>query len=236
MSWTVSSGAPDNSNWPPGSSEIAPSPVPSARPMRLPTVDDRLPAEALLHAGEEGANAALALVGHGSVVRAIEGEFLVLGADAIGALRLAAFLDPGDELVAALDRRRVRDVARHADCSSAVIIEWGDVARRAADAITRPPRGKIYICASRDGRNVAMEPDARETHDLVFACAQRLSMQRALIRPVGLQSPRQACTRASAATAAVSARMMRGPSERRSVPALRGARAAPPRQSRLPAR
>ena len=30
---TVSTGAPENSNWPPGSSEIAPPPVTSARPM-----------------------------------------------------------------------------------------------------------------------------------------------------------------------------------------------------------
>ena len=31
--WTVSTGAPDSSNCPPGSSEIAPPPVTSARPM-----------------------------------------------------------------------------------------------------------------------------------------------------------------------------------------------------------
>ena len=33
--WMVSTGAPDSSNWPPGSSEIAPPPVTSARPMML---------------------------------------------------------------------------------------------------------------------------------------------------------------------------------------------------------
>ncbi len=36
VSWMVSSGAPDNSNWPPGSIEIAPMPVGSLSPMMLP--------------------------------------------------------------------------------------------------------------------------------------------------------------------------------------------------------
>ncbi len=35
--WIVSSGAPDSSNWPPGSSEIAPMPVGSKSPMMRPS-------------------------------------------------------------------------------------------------------------------------------------------------------------------------------------------------------
>ena len=84
---------------------------------QMPAIHDGLPTEALPHPGEQGADAALAVIRNGSVALAVEGKFLVLGADAIGLDRLATLLDPVDELVAALDRRRVRDVARHADCS-----------------------------------------------------------------------------------------------------------------------
>src|SRR6185295_5366108 len=42
-----------------------------------------------------------------------EGELLVLGADAELRLRLAALLEPRDELVARFDRRQVNDIASH---------------------------------------------------------------------------------------------------------------------------
>ena len=111
--WMVSSGAPDSSNWPPGSSEIAPRPVGSVRPMMLPLVLDPVPAEEALHQLEEAPDAALALVGHGAAVGLVEAELLVLGADAPRALRLGAGGERLDKLVARFDRRRVGNVAGH---------------------------------------------------------------------------------------------------------------------------
>ncbi len=74
---------------------------------------DRLPAEQELHALEQRADAAPALVGNRPVAFDREGEFLVLGADPIVRLRLAAFLEPRDELVARLDRRHIDLVTSH---------------------------------------------------------------------------------------------------------------------------
>src|SRR5207302_6437278 len=75
---------------------------------------DRLPAEEMLHALEQRADAAAAHVGNGTVAVEGEGEFLVLGADAERGFRLAPRLEPGDELVAARNRRHVDLVAGHA--------------------------------------------------------------------------------------------------------------------------
>src|SRR5207302_8792833 len=75
---------------------------------------DRLPAEEMLHALEQRADAAAGRVGNGTVAVEGEGEFLVLGADAERGFRLAPRLEPGDELVAARNRRHVDLVAGHA--------------------------------------------------------------------------------------------------------------------------
>ena len=75
---------------------------------------DRLPAEQVLHAVEQRADAARPGIGHRPVVVDGEGEFLVLGADAELRLRLAARFEPGDEFVARLDRRHVDLVTSHA--------------------------------------------------------------------------------------------------------------------------
>ena len=74
---------------------------------------DRLPAEQVLHAFEQGADAALSLVGHRPVSFDREGEFFVLGADAELRLRPNALREPIDELVASLDRRQVDLITRH---------------------------------------------------------------------------------------------------------------------------
>ncbi len=71
-------------------------------------LDDRLPAEQMLHAFEQRADAALALIGHRPMVGDREGELLVLGADAEFRLRLAARLEPRDEFVARFDRASCR--------------------------------------------------------------------------------------------------------------------------------
>ena len=55
---------------------------------------DRLPAEQMLHAFEQRANAALALVGHRAVPFEREHEFLVLGADTELRFRLDALGNP----------------------------------------------------------------------------------------------------------------------------------------------
>ena len=110
---TVSTGAPDSSNCPPGSSEIAPPPVTSNMPMMLPSSSDRLPAEQVLHAFEQRADAAPALIGDRPVAFDRERKFLVLGADAEFRLRLHAFGEPRDELVARFDRRHVDLITSH---------------------------------------------------------------------------------------------------------------------------
>ena len=112
---TVSSGAPDSSNWPPGSSEIAPPPVDVEQPDDVVVLDDRLPAEQMLHAFEQRADAAPPVIGHRPVTLDREREFLVLGADAELRLRLAARLEPRDEFVARFDRRHVDLVTSHGD-------------------------------------------------------------------------------------------------------------------------
>ena len=63
-------------------------------------IHDRLPAEQVLHAFEQRADAARALVGHRPVTFERERELLVLGADAELRLRLDAFGEPRDEFVA----------------------------------------------------------------------------------------------------------------------------------------
>ena len=111
---TFSTGAPDNSNWPPGSSEIAPPPVTSNMPMMLsPSMIGSQPSRCV-HAVEQRADGAAAGIGHRAVVFDREGEFLVLGADAELRLRLAARFEPGDEFVARLDRGHVDLVTSHA--------------------------------------------------------------------------------------------------------------------------
>ena len=76
---------------------------------------DRLPAEQVVHAVEQRADAARARIGHRPVALHGEGEFLVLGADAELRLRLAARFEPGDEFVARLDRGHVDLVTSHAE-------------------------------------------------------------------------------------------------------------------------
>ena len=75
---------------------------------------DRLPAEQVLHAVEQRADAARPAVGHRPVAVHGEDEFLVLGADAELRLRLAARREPRDQFVARVDRRHVDLVAGHA--------------------------------------------------------------------------------------------------------------------------
>ena len=69
---------------------------------------DRLPAEQLMHAIEQGVDAALAGIRYRPMIGDGEGELLVLGADAELCLRLAACFEPGDEFVARLDRASCR--------------------------------------------------------------------------------------------------------------------------------
>ena len=75
---------------------------------------DRLPAEQMLHAFEQRANAAAALVGHRPVTFEREHEFLVLGADAELRFGFDALGNPIHEIVAPLDRRQVDLITRHA--------------------------------------------------------------------------------------------------------------------------
>ena len=74
---------------------------------------DRLPAEQMLHAFEQRADAARAFVGHGLMALERERELLVLGADAEFGRRLHARLQPRHEFVARLQRRHIDLVTRH---------------------------------------------------------------------------------------------------------------------------
>jgi hypothetical protein len=76
---------------------------------------DGLPAEQVLHAFEQGANAASAVVGDRVVALDHEHELLVLGADAKLRLGFAARFEPRDKFLARFDRRHVDLVAGHAD-------------------------------------------------------------------------------------------------------------------------
>ncbi len=77
-------------------------------------LDDRLPTEQVLHAFEQRTDAAVAIIGDRPMILDREGEFLVLRADPPLRLRLAACLEPRDEIVARLDRRHVDLVTSHA--------------------------------------------------------------------------------------------------------------------------
>ena len=77
-------------------------------------LDDRLPAQQMLHALEQRADAAPAVIRHRPVALDRERELLVLGADAEFGFRLAARLEPRDEFIARFDRRHVDLVTSHA--------------------------------------------------------------------------------------------------------------------------
>src|SRR5207244_3181378 len=76
--------------------------------------EDRFPAEQHLHALEQGADAALAVIGNGRMPILGEGEFLVLGAEPESRLWPDALLEPADEIVTPLDRRHVDLITSHA--------------------------------------------------------------------------------------------------------------------------
>ncbi len=106
VSCSVSSGAPDSSNWPPGSRLMLPPSSPSGALQGddLVALHDRLPAEAGDQRLHQGADAALALVGHRRQRVGVEDELLVLGADPPLSLGLLAGGDPA--------RRGRRAIAR----------------------------------------------------------------------------------------------------------------------------
>ena len=80
-------------------------------------VHDRLPAEQMLHADEQRADRAAALVGHRLAGIGGERELLVLGAGPPLRFRFRAFGKPRDELVARFDWRQVDNVTGHLrDC------------------------------------------------------------------------------------------------------------------------
>src|SRR5262249_42744735 len=76
-------------------------------------LEDRLPTEQMLHALEQAADAAAAVIGHRPVTLDREGEFLVLGADAVFRLRLAALRDPRDQFGARFYGRHLDLVTSH---------------------------------------------------------------------------------------------------------------------------
>ncbi len=76
---------------------------------------DRLPAEHVLHAVEQGSDAARPRVWHGPVTVERERKFLVFGADPKLLFRLATGRKPRDEFVARFDRCHIDLVTSHSD-------------------------------------------------------------------------------------------------------------------------
>ena len=76
-------------------------------------LDDRFPAEQMLHAFEQRADAAAAVIGNRPASLDRERKFFVLGADAELRLRLHALREPRDQFVARFDRRHVDLVTGH---------------------------------------------------------------------------------------------------------------------------
>src|SRR5205814_3410107 len=111
---------------------------------------DRLPAEQMLHAFEQRADRAAAVIGHRPVALDRERKFLVLGADAELRLRLAAGCEPRNEFVARLDRRQIDLVTSHgkprskgrdhtrAVCTGAMWERDGAIAIQGMRTLTRP--------------------------------------------------------------------------------------------------
>ncbi len=116
-SWRFSSGAPESSNWPPGSSDTVAIGSLVRPPERDDVVafDDRQPAVARDQRFEDRADAARAVVGNRAQVVGVEDDLLVLGADAPFRRRLRSGRDPVDEIGArAHDRgRRTVLAGRH---------------------------------------------------------------------------------------------------------------------------
>ena len=111
------SGAPESSNWPPGSSEIAPPPSGVVEADQLAVVLDRRPTEARLGPFEQRPYPALAVVGNRRAIGGVEGEFFVLDADTERFGRLAARRQPSHQFVAGFDDLSVDDVAGHSGFS-----------------------------------------------------------------------------------------------------------------------
>src|SRR5712691_13229510 len=92
----------------------------------------------MLHALEQRADAAAAVIGDGAMALDREGEFLVLGADAEPRLRFAARFEPRDELVARLDRRHVDLVTGHAGFRRKGPRPYTDARRKSNEALVMP--------------------------------------------------------------------------------------------------
>ena len=112
---TVSTGAPDSSNWPPGSSEIAPPPVTSYSPMMLPrSMIGSQPSRSCMPSSSAPMPRA-PFVRHGMMAFERERRLLVLGADPEFGRRLHARFQPRHQFVARLQRRHIDLVTRHED-------------------------------------------------------------------------------------------------------------------------
>src|SRR6266700_5766901 len=149
VSCTVSTAAPDSSNWPPGSSVIAPPPGDVEQADDVAGFDDRFPAEQHLHALEQRADAALAVIRNRRMSIAREGEFLVLGSEPKARLRPDALLEPAHEIVARLDGRHVDLIASHAGGSGA---KGPRPYTRVAESGSQPQGRQI----TKDGRSSAV--------------------------------------------------------------------------------
>src|SRR4029079_16557915 len=79
--------------------------IPAAKSNDVALLQHLVPAEAIAQRLQQDADAAFALIGHRRKAGGVEGEFLVLGADAPLALRLRPRLEIGDELVPRRDDR-----------------------------------------------------------------------------------------------------------------------------------
>ena len=157
-----SSGAPESSNWPPGSSETAP---PASRRKGRYMAPSRRSAPsrvrpACLRAGRECRLARRGRIGDGAQIGAIEGNFLVFRADAKFRRRLGAGFAPGDKLIARRNGRRIGNVAGH-EKLSLICCAGGMNSAVAPERCTRDCYLFKYISSLRVLSQILREPHGR---------------------------------------------------------------------------
>ena len=142
ISCMVSSGAPESSNWPPGSRMIVAAAVRLDRRDDVVVLQDRRPAEARAAGLRATPDRALAVIGHRRERIGEKRKFLVLGADAPGIALARALLQIGDELGRAADGApRASSVSGEGPLMSSCFSH--DLTRHAVAASRQLRQGKV---------------------------------------------------------------------------------------------
>ena len=203
---TVSSGAPLNSNCPPGSSVIEHR-ASFASAITLPFSSTGSQPKRVI-ALQQRADAVRPLIGHARQIGAAENEFFVLGADAPRARRLAAAFVIFDQLPLVGDRRSLQ--ARRPRHAAPETPDSDNTGRRISAVRTRPPVAGDRLINRQRGKGGGLgaqypraEPDARNNGEFAESVklrfgepAFRADKHRRRRRPVGpARAPRRSAGR-----------------------------------------